>query len=342
VRVVFRADAGVEQGTGHVMRCLTLADELATRGHEVHLMTGPISIAWLGATVRAADLVVHECFLDELPLDRIQNLDADWLIVDSYRIESSRISAAALSVPVLAIVDGDDRSIEASLYLDQNLGAEALVRRPGTADRYLAGSDYALVRRGVLDARRTEPWHLRGPHARVLCFMGGTDSTGTIVSVAASLSRLARERELELTVIAPERHHEAVQRELAANAGARILAPTPELPALMAAAEIIISAAGTSAWDICALGVPAVLVAVVDNQQASEDEAVKRGLTLGLDAVGRGQDALEGVRDLLEQLLDDEPLRKRLSVSSRATFDGNGASRVADRLERTARAKDDR
>ena len=313
------------------MRCLTLAEELAIRGHEVQLATGAIEIAWLDETVRSANLTVQEAEPEGLSLGQIRDLDPDWLVVDSYQIPAGLISAAAREMPVLAIVDGDERSIDASLYLDQNLGAESIARRPETAGRYLAGADYALVRRAVLDARRSEPWHIHGDRPNVLCFMGGADSTGSVVELARALAALPQP--FELTIVAPVAHHADLRVALANRNDRRILAPTPGLPALMAAADVIISAAGTSAWDICTLGIPAVLIAVVDNQRASLHEAVNRGLALGLDAVDRPIEALRGVGPLVGRLLDDQAVRKQLSLAARATFDGCGASRVADRLE---------
>jgi spore coat polysaccharide biosynthesis predicted glycosyltransferase SpsG len=101
----------------------------------------------------------------------------------------------------------------------------------------------------------------------------------------------------------------------------------------MAGADVVISAAGTSAWDICTLGVPAVLVAVVDNQRKSMRQAISGGLALGLDIVAGGPETLAEVAQLLGRLLDEVALRRSLSVASRLAFDGNGASRVVTAVE---------
>lgn len=336
MRVVFRADSGIEQGTGHVMRCLTLAEELMTRGHEVHLFTGAVSIDWLRDAIEASGVITHQCIADDVPLAAILNLVPDWLVVDSYRIDAGAISAANRSVPVLAIIDGDDRTIEATLFLDQNLGAETLYQDRESSHRYLAGSHFALVRNAILAARRDEPFKLGQGEPRLVCFMGGSDPSGSIVDVVRSLDEISPS--VRLTIVAPVRLHDSIRGVLSYPSRAEILALTTELPLLLADAEVVISAAGTSAWDVCTLGIPAVLIAVAENQQLSLHEAVSRGLALGVDVVAGGDDAVDSVGEFVSSLLRDDSLRVRLSMASRAAFDGRGSHRVVARMEGTCGA----
>jgi len=282
-------------------------------------------LAWLRAAVEASGMRVIPAAADSLDLDELLALEPDRVVVDSYRIDAAAITELNEALPVLAIIDGDDRGMRATWFLDQNLGADdAWPHVP----RFLAGATFALVRRAVLSARRPEPWRIVGDPPRILSFMGGTDPTGSSARVAASLAALARP--LDLTVIAPVDDHAAVAA--AAPAGTTVIAPTPDLPALLAAADLVVSAAGTSAWDVCTLGTPAVLVGVVDNQSASLAAATRAGLVLGVDAAIEGPDAVAGVGALVARLLDDETLRRELSTASRALFDGQGAERVVDAI----------
>jgi spore coat polysaccharide biosynthesis predicted glycosyltransferase SpsG len=331
VKFLFRADASPSQGTGHVMRSLTLAVELLERNHEVAFVTGPVEIDWLRDTIRESGVTVSQCEYDSLSAEVVRDFGAERVVVDSYRIPAQLISNLDRHVPVLAIVDGDDRGIVASLYLDQNLGAENIDRPDLTGERFLAGSRYALVRRAVLQATRAEPWRIEADPPRVLCFLGGTDATGSVVEVVRAIAAL--ERSLELTVVAAPVHHPAIRAVVGDTTLLELVPPTPDLPRLFAQTDIVVSAAGTSAWDICTLGLPAVLVGVVDNQSASLREAVARGLVLGVDTTDPGSIGLAQVGVDVARLLDDETLREGLSARSRAEFDGRGASRVAERLE---------
>lgn len=327
MRVIIRADAGVEQGTGHVMRCLTLAEELMLRGHRVIFVTGGLATGWLKQTVDASGVEVHSCELDAMQLAQIADLRPDWVVVDSYRIPAGAISALNADVPVLAIVDGDDRGIEASLYLDQNLGAEKLTRSHG--QRFLSGATYALVRRAVLSERRRDPAGLSGL-PRLLSFMGGTDPTGASLEIARALAH--RPEHFELTMLAPVSQHAELHATLADRPDVTVLAPTPRLPELLGEADVVVSAAGTSAWDVCALGIPALLIAVVENQRASLHEAVHRELVLGIDATSDRQGLELKSGDMVAKLLGDAVLRQSLSHACLRAFDGRGAGRVADAM----------
>ena len=330
MRIVVRADAGLSQGSGHVMRCLTLAEELSARHHDVHLMTASVSIGWLRDVIASAGYEVSVCELDSLDIDSILALDPDWVVVDSYRVASDSISRLTQTVPVLSIVDGDTRGIRSSLYLEQNLGSEKQEWSIPSGARMLAGSTFALVRDSILDKRRGQPWMMRDvPH--VVAFMGGTDPAGVIVPVASALARLPRP--VQLTVVSPAERLAEVAHIIAGLPDARVLPPTGDLPTILGDADIVVSAAGTSAWDICTLGAPAVLVAVVENQIASLEQIMVAKLTLGLDIVHDGIGVLEQLPRLVGGLIEDESARHNLAAASLATFDGLGKRRVVDAME---------
>ena len=158
----------------------------------------------------------------------------------------------------------------------------------------------------------------------------------SIVDVVRSLDEISPS--VRLTIVAPVRLHDSIRGVLSYPSRAEILALTTELPLLLADAEVVISAAGTSAWDVCTLGIPAVLIAVAANQQLSLHEAVSRGLALGVDVVAGGDDAVDSVGEFVSSLLRDVSLRVRLSMASRAAFDGRGSHRVVARMEGTCGA----
>jgi spore coat polysaccharide biosynthesis predicted glycosyltransferase SpsG len=307
------------------MRCLTLAEKVRARGHEVVFVSTIASIGWLADHLAATGFSVHPAAVDELAPETLLALEPDWVVVDSYRIDAGSISALSVLVPVLAIVDGETRGIVASLYLDQNLGAERRLAPPtGTM---LAGSTYALVRAEFLEQRRAEPAKLRET-PRVTAFMGGTDPTGVIVAVAAQLASI--DLPLELVIVTPEIWHDKVATALAGRR-ATVIAPIMALPALLGDADVIVSAAGTSAWDVCTLGIPALFVGVVDNQSASLAELVDRGLALGIDLTGG--DPVERIPGDLLRLLTDATLRANLSAHCLALFDGGGGERILAAME---------
>lgn len=329
MRVVLRADAGRIQGTGHVMRCLTIASELRRRGHDVHLAVS-VDVPWLVDVIDASGFVVHPADDDALDSEQLLSLEPDWVIVDSYRIDAGAITELARSVRVLAVIDGDDRSIGASLFLDQNLGAEDRDWPDAVRHRLLGGAHYALVRDEILLQRRPEPWVTRTAPVRVVVFMGGTDPSGVTVPVIRALAPLADRAQLD--VIGPQAVLAAIATLGIPRDRLRMHEPTPELPSILGGADVVVSAAGTSAWDIASLGIPSALLAVVDNQRASLREVVSGGFALGLDVEDEGGD-LSGLAGIVDRLATDTDLRERLGRQCLQVFDGLGKTRVAEALE---------
>lgn len=330
MRFVFRADAGVTQGSGHVMRCLTLAQELASRGHEIVFVTAVESITWLSDHLATTGYDVIPATAHEINENALLGLNPDWVIVDSYRFTADSVTALSRSTKVLAIVDGDTRGIEAQLYLEQNLGAELIdwAVEPG---RMLAGAAYALIRDEFLIARPEEPATVGKP-MRLAAFMGGTDADGAIVRVAQQIATV--DVAMHLTMVAPVRWHDDVRAALE-GWDVTVIEPTTELPRILGSANVVVSAAGTSAWDVCTLGIPSLFIGVVENQSDSLARLRETGLAFGID-VSLGE-PLDAVGPMVARLATDDAVRTAFASRCRTTFDGLGKARVADALEATTR-----
>lgn len=327
MKILLRADASLTQGTGHVMRVLTLSEELIAAGHEVHLASAPSEIQWLEDIIVAHGLPRIFVEAHSLSTELLSDVAPDWLVVDSYEIPAQLISSARAGTHVLAIVDSDSRGIEADIYVDHNVGAENLPWTQFVGERVLAGSRYALIRRGIRDVRRTQPWVAQTKPMTVLGFMGGTDPTGMIVRVAEALATVATP--LQGTVICSPAWRQQVDALLAGKPEIRVIPPTNDLPALLATTDIAISAAGTSSWELCTLGIPSILIEVVDNQTESLREMSKRGLVIGLSpSEFSGAKMTEAITAGIDLLASDETARRKLSEACASMFDGQGAARV--------------
>lgn len=328
MRVMLRADAGVTQGTGHVMRLLTLSEALHEAGHEAVLASAEIDIPWLADAVAASGMTVVDAGRDRLDLDLVSRVRPDWVVVDSYQIRPAEISDAAAVTPLLLMADGLTRGARATVFLDQNLGAEDRPLPDAGDGEQLRGSRYALVRSAFTGRVPAAPERLRHDPPHVVVVLGGTDADDRTLEIARACTRMGVSA--RFTFVAQTRQHDAI-RALAGSAVWRVLPPTPELPALLAAADAVISAAGTTAWDVCTLGIPALLLAVVDNQRESLRAAKGAGVAGGADLVDAELDA-EWFDDALGSLLNDGELRADLVGACREHFDGQGARRVTAAL----------
>lgn len=334
MNVLLRADAGVSQGTGHVMRCLTLAEAVLARGHRATLMGDLGSVAWLSEAVANSGVAHVQCAPDSLDTEWITTSAFDWAVVDSYTIPAEGVSRLSATVRCLAVVDGDARDIHADIYLDQNLGAE-----PGPTlnpdSLVLAGARYALIRDDVLQHRRRYTAPRTGDRPRVVAFMGGTDPHGAIVEVARSIA--AQALEIDLDLITAEAWESATRAAVEGVAHVRLVEPTRRLPAILGRADIVVSASGTSAWDVCAMGRAAVFVALVENQRASLAAVQKAGIALTLDATNGGTGAISPIGGLVGSLVADAELQSDLVQRCLETIDGRGKVRVVESMERLQR-----
>lgn len=330
--VGIRCDAGPRTGVGHLVRCVALAEELVDRGVAVHFLSDLGGLAWAEQQLVERGLPWHPAPYDPVALvAAAERLELDAVVLDSYLLSGKHGSAVRASGRrVLAVVDGSLREQVADLYVDQNLDAElATPELPPGAVR-LAGLDYALLRRAVREQRSGAP---RGRGARtpkVVAFFGGTDAYAAAPVLAGVLT--ATGVSFDATVVAATAALRTALEAVPVGAGQRleIIDPTDELPKLLADADLVVSASGTSTWELLCLGLPAALVWVVDNQILGYERTIARGLAAGLGHLPSLPSPAAVAT--LRQLLTDPVERAALAVRGWAAVDGQGVARVADAL----------
>ena len=369
MRVLMLCDGGGPIGVGHVIRSLALAEASVAAGHDVvlaghfegsfvqgQLAAAPVEVIQTATPMTDADL--------QAVLDLVRPVGPDLLHVDSYEAPARlfgndvvRGSNEILGAVILSnMEDGSYGRRRADVVIDPTFGAELSTRPDDGSTWLLRGSRYAPVRQRVLDARRPATGQVGavvdaeagvgkdpevGAAARsVLVVMGGTDPVGLAPAVVGLLARTGLS--LDVTVIAVG---EIAERARAAALGSRlslnVVAPVDDLPALMARQDLVVSAAGTSVWELCCLGVPMAVVWAVDNQREGYDRLVGAGAALGLGGPELGGSEMGGsemggdvpgpVEDAVGRLrtaLTDPRVRADLTLAGRRIVDGLGAWRV--------------
>jgi UDP-2,4-diacetamido-2,4,6-trideoxy-beta-L-altropyranose hydrolase len=358
MKVVFRVDASVVMGVGHVMRCRTLATALHKRGARVHFITrahrGHLGdmlardgfavtllpqpsadenhendyAAWLGAT-QQEDAVQTIAALD--------NQQCDWLIVDHYGLD--RVWEARLrshTCKLMAIDDLASRFHDCDLLLDQNYaegGQERYQAWVPSHCQLLLGPRYALLRPEYAQYREAMTSRTGGIK-RVLVFMGGADNADITGMVLAALSadQLAY---LEVDVVVGLNciHKDSVIAQATARANAHIHEPRPHLADLMAKADLAIGAGGATTWERMCLGLPSVVMSIAENQVPACEALDSSGLIRYLGA-SRYLDVATVEIAVIEAISDAEKLRA-LGTSNQLLVDGMGASRVTEVLAPT-------
>lgn len=342
--VGFRCDAGDHRGVGHLIRCIALAEEVCGRGHSVVFITDTGTSDWAAAQILErgfprCDPPNSSQGLAELAV--AQGLAA--VVLDGYELpQDCGWQLHCQNIIVLSIFDGVFGANQfADIYLDQNLGAVPLPTAPATSVT-LCGPQFTLFRDCVLvhigrKKPDSEPPDRRSSDQalRILTVFGGTDPFGASpVLVSAIFST-----ELPVSVIAIAAHTAAAEalqalRRCPGQALETTL-PVDDLPSLAVQADLVITAAGSSIWELSALGVAAAVVSVTTNQIEGYAEVIRHELAAPLGTLSDLQEnpatqlaAISTIR----RLLTDTGYRERLASRGPQFIDGQGRRRVADAL----------
>ena len=334
--IVLRCDAGPRTGTGHVVRCVAIAEELAARG-AVPVFLGTLGgVPFVEAQVRDRGFAHVE--LDDPSVEgvaaAVQTLGARAAVLDSYTLPLGLGEALqAAGVAVLAVVDDETRGIVADVYVEQNYGSESLDLAVPAGARLMAGVENALLRDVVRLRRPASPRGATAEVPRVVAFFGGTDAFGASPRLVAALAATGRPFAAQVVAVGDEVRASLRAVELGDGQTVELLDPVADLPALLVDADLVVSAAGTSTWELLCLGVPSALVAVVDNQEASFARLSASGLVAPLGLLSAvAADPSQAVA-LLRNLLSDAEARSELGARAWAAVDGDGRVRVVDALE---------
>jgi UDP-2,4-diacetamido-2,4,6-trideoxy-beta-L-altropyranose hydrolase len=338
MRVAFRADASLAVGSGHVMRCLTLADDLKRQGAETLFISREIpgnlgdlvaarghGLAWLPARgTPEADAADTAAILDGNAWE--------WLVVDHYDLDATWERAQRhLARNILVIDDLADRPHDCDLLLDQNV--QQPDRYQGllpVACRTLLGPRFALLRPQFAEARgQLKPRD--GRVRRLLVFCGGSDAAGDTLKVLAGIRESGR-NDLGVDVVIGQANPHAVPIEATCRTmpGAVLHRQVADMAAIMAAADLYLGAGGTSSWERCCLGLPALVLATAGNQIEQARSLAETGAQLYLgpsaevDAVRLGR--------MLSCVCDSPLLLAHIARQAQELVDGHGAGRVAARM----------
>ncbi len=362
MKIVFRCDASIPIGSGHVMRCLTLAKALVVSGADCSFICrdhvgnlidviqkcgfqvyklesstdketeiAPLvekenqlyHANWLGVTQKQDAI---DC------MSMLEDIQPDWLVVDHYALDKDWQSILEPYYKKLMVIDDlGDREHVADLLLDQNYSStaskyEGLVPKKCNV---LAGTQYTLLRpefsawREYSLKRRRNNFVIR----TILITFGGTDPANYTSRVLQQLigTDLSPETEIVVVMGAKAPNFEAVNclaSKMPVNT--TVKCNIDNMAELMSNADLAIGAAGATTWERCCLGLPTIQIVIAENQRQVAAEL-----------------ASINVVKLISEL-DSIPLLLKYSSSwmnkvgkkAATLVDGYGTNRVANELKK--------
>jgi UDP-2,4-diacetamido-2,4,6-trideoxy-beta-L-altropyranose hydrolase len=340
--LLVRADANVAMGTGHVMRCLALAQAWQDSGGKaVFAMNGPLPsmrdrLLSEGMEVASVEALAGSREDAGRVAELARHRGAAWVVVDGYHFDADyqrELKAAGLQV-LFVDDNGHASHYAADLILNQNVYAdESLYSKREPYTRFLLGSRYVLLRR---EFRAWQGWKRVIPPVgrKVLVSMGGSDSGNVTAAVIPALQSVPIDG-LEVTVVAGagNPHLESLEAVVrSCSGGFRLVKDAVNMPELMAWADVMLAAAGTICWEICAMGLPSLLVVTAANQRRAADRLAALGAACTLDP--KAETIATAAGPILLNLLVSQNFRQSLSSKARELVDLAGAARVVSVLRR--------
>jgi UDP-2,4-diacetamido-2,4,6-trideoxy-beta-L-altropyranose hydrolase len=333
--ILFRADATVTFGTGHVMRCLALAQVWQEGGGEAAFImaqsTPSIRERLRSERINVIEIEGEPGGAEDLrqTLNAVRLHNAEWIVVDGYNFHTSYLIELRTLRPLLLIDDnGEIDFYSTDLVLNQNPHARTEMyakRAPHT--RMLLGSQYALLRSEFTAYRSwIRDVALRGK--RILLTIGGSDPTDLTPRLLSLLSELpVPELQIRVVVGGSATNLDAVAKIVAKSPDRiEVLSNVSNMAELMAWADLAVAGAGTTCWEMCLLGLPAIVFVVAENQRSVAEHLAKIGAV-----INAGDAESIGVSDLgriVGELLEDADRRQRMSRVGTQLVDGLGGQRV--------------
>jgi len=334
-----RADAGPRIGSGHLVRSSALGSAWAAAGGDVVFLTSAVAADYcadLAPGHRVIPLEGETRPLDvdlEATLGALRDFGAAWVALDGQQFDDGyhrRLRDAGHRVLVIDDVAHLPR-YDADVLVNQNIDAGSLAYVTGEDCRRLLGPEYALLRPQFTERARSPREPGTGP-VRLLVTLGAADAEQLTLRVVEAVEP-AGAPGLETTIVIGPANADAdeVASKLAAKPALRIVRAPSDMAALMADADLAVSAAGSTCWELAFMGVPCLLLVTGPDQAANASGLDREGFAVNLGPASMLR--AEALASALTRLAGDAERRHVMAERGRRLVDGRGCDRVVGVLK---------
>jgi len=335
--LLIRADANPQIGMGHLMRCLSLAQAWKDDGGEVTFITACQNESLKD---RLTQNGMHLVLIDEpystqrdwgVTSQVIDSLPTASIVLDGYHFDTS-YQRMIQSKKHWTLVLDDYVHLDwyvADAILNQNLAAQQL-NYPGPPETLLLlGTKYTLLRR---EFRQWQDWHrtVSVVAQRILVTTGGSDTQNVVPKILHALQYLKSDLEIKLVIGTTNQDKEFVVTN--SRHTLEILTDVRDMGTLMAWADLAISAAGSTCWELAYMMLPSVLIVLSDDQARIAEELDRHGYAINLG--WHNSLSSETMAETVGELILNYEKRSALSRHGRTLVDGRGAARIVETIKK--------
>jgi UDP-2,4-diacetamido-2,4,6-trideoxy-beta-L-altropyranose hydrolase len=284
MKIIVRADAGIEIGSGHVMRCLMFANRLRQRGADISFVCNDMN-GNLNRLIERNGYVVRSLFSNDVKcmigILQNENTTVDWLLVDHYSLDACWEKQLRPYVGKIMVFDDlANRPHDSDVLLDANYTKNIKNRYDGllpvSCERFL-GPKYALLREEFY-AEKNKLLKRDGVVRRIFVSFGGADLTNETAKVLKAIKAWNRpEIVIDVVIGALNPHKKEVERFAKELPKHSLYYQVDNMAQLMSEADLSIGGGGTTTWERCFLGLPSIVLVLAQNQEESTAAVAEAG-----------------------------------------------------------------
>jgi len=337
LNVAFRADASVDIGIGHLMRCLALSEELIRRGHFCYFLS-KIDNDELISRIKKNNVHYQKINPNATLQTDVETLikfsnenDVDWVITDHYSINSQYIKEIKRNnLKVLSIDDNAQIHYYSDIIVNQNIGAEKLDFSSEKYSKFLLGTKYVMLRDELLQKYKREETN---KVTKILIMFGGTDPDNVTLKVLRMLECLNESVQFLVVTGPVNRFYDDILYYInKCSMDITFLKGKKKMSDVYLQSDIAISAGGSSCYELAYFGIPNIIIAIADNQVRSAQELNNQNISIYLGK--KNEVKPEQLRNKIKTLIDDYLLRKNMSEHGKKLIDGKGKHKIVNVMER--------
>jgi UDP-2,4-diacetamido-2,4,6-trideoxy-beta-L-altropyranose hydrolase len=334
-----RVDANPQIGIGHFMRCIALAQQSKKQGYKVTFISACENISLRNKIIdEGFQLVsIKKPYPDPVDLETTLGLinnslsNNTWVVLDGYHFDMHYQQSIKNNGNRLLVID-DTAHLNyyvADIILNQNIIAGELNYSCEPDIKFLLGTDYVLLRDEFLSYKN---WNRATPKVakKILVTMGGGDSGNVSLKVLCALDKV-NINGLEIKVVIGANYpHLNTLNKVAKDSKHKVelLQNVSSMPDLIVWADMAISAAGSTCWELAYFGLPAILIIISANQMMNLKFLEKYGAaTFVRNRMNISTNMISGK---IHQLIMDKELRNTMSHTGKLLIDGSGSERVVN------------
>ena len=326
--ILIRADANEKIGTGHVMRCLSIAHEFAELGHEVLFITSDHRGDGLVNSAGFKNICMDSEWteMEQEPIkDIISFYHPSLLLVDSYFVTEKYLSAVSALTRTAYIDDMNVSRWNVDYLIDYNIFGPTLdySSYKNTRTKLLLGPVYAPLRPEF----RNMPVHIIKPVSDIFISAGGSDPEGITETLMSGICSQWSEVHFHFVIGALNPRLSKIKSLVKDNIILHI--NEKNMSGLMQSCDVAISAAGSTLYELCACGIPTITYTLADNQIFVAEEFQRQKIMISAGDCRRDDRFVCHIKECLQNLISNVDLRGELSEKMQRVVDGNGAKKIA-------------